>query len=309
LNHEDYVLQAHHSRWTNFYLLGDARITRAETLAGIRLYDRDRHRQHRHIYGGHDPGVCACGTGANAAWLTGHADEALRLASQAIAISEDIEHPFSLFQALMWATLAAYGTRNFMLARQRADALQQMCDRHSFPQWRGIGMVVSGACRALAGETEHGLKMIGEGLGVQRQIGRRVWLGAMLTISASAHLKCGNPGRTLELLAEAIAVAEESGARVVLPETERLRAETLLLTRQIDSLQAIARIEAAAALAKQQGALALEWRAAMSLARLYATVGRHDVARELLRTHYAAFSEGFTSLDLVEGKQLLDGMS
>ena len=241
--------------------------------------------------------------------MTGYADEALKLASQAIAISEEIEHPFSQCQALMWATSAAYGTRNFMLARERAEALQQICDRHSFPQWRGIGMVVSAACRALAGETELGLKLIGEGLGVQRQIGRRVWLGTVLTISATAHMQCGNPGHALELLAEAIALAEESGARVLLPETERLHAEALLLTKQIDTPQAIARIEAAIALAKQQGALALEWRAAMSLARLYTGVGRHDAASELLRTNYAAFSEGFTSLDLVEGKQLLDDIS
>ena len=74
LNDEEFVLQAHHSRWNTFYTLGDARISRADTLIGLHLYDRERHRQHRHIYGGQDPGVCACGTGANAAWLTGFSD-------------------------------------------------------------------------------------------------------------------------------------------------------------------------------------------------------------------------------------------
>ncbi len=70
----------------------------------------------------------------------------------------------------------------------------------------------------------------------------------------------------------------------------------------------MARIEAAAALARQQGALALEWRATMSLARLYCDIGRHVEARDMLRHNYAAFSEGFTSPDLVEGKRLLDAM-
>ena len=98
-------------------------------------------------------------------------------------------------------------------------------------------------------------------------------------------------------------------AKVLLPEVERLHAEVLLLTGQIDTAQAILRIEAAAALARQQGALALEWRATMALARLYAGMGRHDEARELLRRNYAAFTEGFTSLDLVEGKRLLHAMS
>ena len=309
LGRDDYVLQAHHSRWTNFYVMGDARISRADTLVGIRLYDRERHQQHRHIYGGHDPGICACGTGANAAWLTGYADEAGELADQAIAIGEEIEHPFSQSIALMWATLAACGTRDYALARERAEALLQVSDRHSFPVWRGAAMVASGACRALAGETEFGLKLIGEGLVAQRQTGFGGWLGFTLVTAASAHMQCGNLGRALELLTEAVAHAEKSHARVLLPEVERLHAEVLLLTGQIDAPQAIARVEAAAAHAREQGALALEWRATMALARLHAGVGRDAEARKLLRDNYAAFTQGFQLPDLVDGKHLLDSLS
>ena len=309
LGNDEYVLQAHHSRWTNFYMMGDARISRADTLVGIRLYDRERHRHHRHIYGGHDPGICACGTGANAAWLTGYADDALQLADRAVAIGEEIEHPFSQSIAFMWATLAACGTRDYARARDRAEALLELADRHSFPVWRGVAMVACGACRAFAGETEFGLKLIGEGLVAQRQAGNGSWLGFTLVTAVAAHMQCGNLGRALELLTEAIAHAERSHARVLLPEIERLHAEVQLLTGQIDTRQAIARVEAAAAHAGQQGALALEWRATMALARLYAGVGRTAEARAVLRSNYAAFTQGFATPDLVEGKQLLDGMS
>jgi class 3 adenylate cyclase/predicted ATPase len=309
LGNDEYVLQAHHSRWTNFYVMGDARISRADTLVGIRLYDRERHRQHRHLYGGHDPGVCACGTGANAAWLTGYADDALKLANQAIAIGEELEHPFSQSIAFMWATLAACSARDHARARECAETLLQISDRHSFPAWMGVAMVASGACRALEGETEFGLKLIGEGLGRQRQNGLGGWLGFTLVTAATAHMQCGNLGHALELLTEAIAYAEKSSAKVLLPEVERLHAEVLLLTGQLDTAQAIMRIEAAAAHARQQGALALEWRATMALARLYPDVGRDDEAPELLRRNYAAFTEGFTSPDLVEGKRLLDAMN
>ena len=309
LNHEDYVLQAHHSRWTNFYMLGDARISRADTLVGISLYHRERHRHHRHVYGGHDPGVCACGTGANAAWLTGYTDQALQLGNQAIDIGEEIEHPFSQSLARMWTMHAAYCAREYSLARECAEALLQVCERHGFPQWSGMGMVVSGTCRLLAGETEFGLKLIGEGLVVQRRLGLQSWAGSLLMISATAHMQCGDLGRALELLAEAIAHIERTGAKVMLPEVERLRAEVLLLTNQIGATEAIGRIEAAARLARQQGALALEWRATMSLARLLSKIGRHVEARDLLRRNYSAFSEGFASLDLLEGKRLLDAMN
>jgi hypothetical protein len=228
LGDEEYVLQAHHSRWTNFYGIGDARISRADTLVGIRLYDREKHRHHRHVYGAHDPGVCACGTGANAVWLCGYADEAMDLAEQAVAVGTEIEHPLSQIIASMWAILACHGIRNYAAAREHAETLQQLCDRY---------------------------------------------------------------------------------ARVLLPEIERLHAEVLLLTGQIDAPQAIARIVAAAALARQQVAVMLEWRAAMALAPLYSGAGRDAEARELLRTHYAAFTQGFTTPDLVEGKKLLDSMN
>jgi predicted ATPase len=289
--------------------MGDARISRADTLVGIRLYDREKHRHHRHIYAGHDPGVCACGTGANAAWLCGYADEAMGLADRAIAIGTEIEHPFSQVIAFMWATLACHGTRNYALARERAEALQQLCERLGFPVWRGLSMVVSGACRTHAGETEFGLKLIAEGLVAQRQFGMASWLGAVLATSSAAYMHAGNLGRALELLNEAIAHAEKSHARVLLPEVERLHAEVLLLTGQIDTPQAIVRVEAAAALARQQGAVALEWRATMALARLYTGVGREAEAGAMLRDGFAAFTQGFASPDLIEGKQLLDSLS
>ena len=309
LDREEFVLQAHHSRWTNFYALGDARISRADTLIGLRLYDRDRHRQHRHIYGGHDPGVCACGTGANAAWLTGYADEALRLAGQAVSLSESLEHPFSHALGLWWSTMAVFSAREYTVARERADELVLVSDRYGFRQWKGTGLVVSGACSALAGERQFGVRLIEEGIDEHRQTGLMGWMGWVLAIAASAHIRGGDLARAHELIAEAAEQFAKTGAGLFRPEIERLQAEVLLQTGQIDAPQAIARIEAASALARQQGALALEWRASMSLARLYCDLGRHDQARALLRANYAAFSEGFALPDLVEGKQFLDAMN
>ena len=308
LDHEDFVLQAHHSRWTNFHLIGDARISRADTQIGIRMYDIERHRHHRHVYGGHDPGICACGVGANAAWLTGHADEALSLSDRAIGISEKIEHPFSRSLAWMWATQAAWGARDHELARNRAESLLAVSERHNFRQRIGMGMIISGACRAHAGETEFGLKLVEEGLGKQRQFGQVSQQCYLETIAAIVHSQVGNSARALELLAQALAVHVKTGAGFMHPETLRLHAETLFAAGQIDVQQAIARIEVAVGLARQQGALALEWRATSSLARLHASAGRHDEARELLRSHFSVPAEGFESLDLMEGRQLLDAM-
>ncbi len=175
------------------------------TLVGIRLYDREQHRQHRHLFGGHDPGVCACGNGANAAWLTGCTDEAMQLAEQAIALGAEIDHPFSQSIALVWTMVAAFGMRDYALRAHGAENLLQISERHGFPEWRGASMVVSGACQALAGETEFGLKLAGKGLLEHRRTGGGGSLLAFVfATSAAAQMQSGNLRHAQELLAEAI---------------------------------------------------------------------------------------------------------
>jgi hypothetical protein len=142
---------------------------------------------------------------------------------------------------------------------------------------------------------------------VSGRSGRRSPAGARRDARGGAGSEGGPEAR--ELLAEGKAHAEKSHAKVLLPEIECLHAQALMLTGQIDAPQAIVRIEAAAARARQQGAVMLEWRAAMALAPLYSGAGRDAEARELLRTHYAAFTQGFATPDLLEGKKLLDGLS
>ena len=57
--------------------------------------------------------------------------------------------------------------------------------------------------------------------------------------------------------------------------------------------------------AQEQGALMLELRAAISLARLWQNQGNAKQGRRLLSDVYERFTEGFTTVDLMEAKDLL----
>jgi predicted ATPase len=59
--------------------------------------------------------------------------------------------------------------------------------------------------------------------------------------------------------------------------------------------------------ARRQGALGLELRTAVSLARLWLRQGRPDVARAVLAPVHARFSEGFNSRLLTTARDLLSG--
>jgi len=95
-------LQAHHSAWTTCIFAGEPAAARKHCEVGRRLYDPERHRSHRLLYGGHDSGVCAGYTGALAHWLLGYPEKGLALGNEALALGERIAHPFSLESALLW---------------------------------------------------------------------------------------------------------------------------------------------------------------------------------------------------------------
>jgi predicted ATPase len=61
----------------------------------------------------------------------------------------------------------------------------------------------------------------------------------------------------------------------------------------------------AIAVAREQSALALELRAATTLARLLSDSGQRDQARHVLTLVYDRFTEGFETADLRTARQLL----
>jgi len=112
-------LQAHHSAWTTCLFAGEPAAARAHSEAGRRLYDAERHRAHRLLYGGHDPGVCAGYLGALAYWALGYPDRALEIGSEALALAERIAHPFSLEIAQLFITVLHLDRYEPELALQR----------------------------------------------------------------------------------------------------------------------------------------------------------------------------------------------
>jgi hypothetical protein len=86
-------LEAHHSAWATSLFAGKPEAAREHCEAGRRLYDPQRHHLLRRFYGGHDPGACAGYFGAQANWLLGYPEEALRLGRQGLALAERIQRP------------------------------------------------------------------------------------------------------------------------------------------------------------------------------------------------------------------------
>jgi tetratricopeptide (TPR) repeat protein len=295
-------LQAHHSAWTTCLFSGEPAAVRAHCEVGIRLYDSERHRSHRLLYGGHDPGVCAGYMGAQAHWLLGYPDTGLALGEEALALSERISHPFTLGAALVMNAVLHLDREEPELALQRIEASEALVADQR------IGLVLEprilhGAVMTAQGAFKEAVACLRDGLTEPRAIRFRHYGLARL---AEALSRLGEHGEALAAVREAVEDQERSGQRRWEPELYRLQGISLLgLNRREEAETAF---EKALRVARRQQAKAYELRAATSLARLWGERGRRAEARELLAPVYGWFTEGFDTADLKEAAALLSDL-
>jgi predicted ATPase len=133
-------------------------------------------------------------------------------------------------------------------------------------------------------------------------------LSAFIISATSCHAAQIADG--LPAILETLAQSEVSEERWLLAELLRVKGETILWR---DAPGAAAEAEGhfrrALDLARQQGALSWELRAATSLARLWRGHARGKAAHELLASVYDRFTEGFTTADLRAAKSLLEELA
>jgi predicted ATPase len=110
----------------------------------------------------------------------------------------------------------------------------------------------------------------------------------------------------LVVVDRALTRAEQTESAGHLAELLRTRGELLLLGREpTAAVTAEQCFQQALDMARRQGALSLELRAATSLARLWREQQRVSQARKLLAPVYRRFTEGFETADLVAARTLL----
>ena len=106
-------------------------------------------------------------------------------------------------------------------------------------------------------------------------------------------------------LDEGLAIAQKNDERFQEAELHRLKGELLLAESPDQTAAAEETFRQAIETARRQLSRGWELRATMSLSRLWQRQGRHDEARAALAAIYNAYTEGFTTPDLVDAAALL----
>jgi len=240
----------------------------------------------------HDPGAAGRSYAGWAHWMLGRPDAARRESEAAIALALRLSHPFSLAFALVFGTFVDQARRDVAATRERAEATIALCAEHGFAMYHAVATIFRGWAIGEAGERRAGLAVMEAGRDAYNATGAVLVRPYYAALIAEAQMREGMAGPARTNIDAALAEAARTGERVYEAELHRLRGE-------LDADEAALR--QALGIAREQQALSLELRAAMSLTRLCRTAE----ARALLGDIHARFAEGFDTPDLRDAAALL----
>ena len=260
------------------FVIGSAPLERARTSFIDELHDVV------------DPWITCHAYLAWASWLIGKPGQARELSDRAVALSQELQHPFTRVLALSFDTWLCQWQGDVEAVRERARDALAVSREQGFEFWIGWDEIMLGWAEAASGASETGLDAMERGLADWRAVGSELGTTYFLTLMAEAHGEAGRLDEAWRSLDAADEVAERTGEGWWAPEVRRLRGE-LLWRRAAPTDQVEHQLKGALELARRRSARALSLRAAVTLAELWLEQGRHGEARSLLDGELGSFVE------------------
>lgn len=300
------MIQAHYAMGASRLYLGEFVEARDHLEQGLALYDPEKHYSQAILYV-HDPGVMLRGRLAYALMYLGYPDQALERCRESVAIARQMSHPFTLAFALCTTAVVRQFRREWLEARELAEAVIALSSEYGFQYNLGMSEVLMGWALAEGGDVERGLAQMRKGLDHLEALGAEMFTPHGLCLLADVFRRAGRAEDGLAALVEARAAVARSGESYYEAELHRIRGELLLRQGAKDCrAEAEASIHQALKIARAQRAKALELRARLSLGRLYNREGERAKARQSLAEIYGWFTEGTETPDIEEVRALLD---
>jgi DNA-binding response OmpR family regulator/class 3 adenylate cyclase/tetratricopeptide (TPR) repeat protein len=254
---------------------------------------------------GQDVGVTVHSYRSWARWLSGWPDQAADAAAKAEQSGRESGHMHSLFYALWHAGMANVLLRNESEVGRLGSELTQHANERELPYWQALGHFLEGWHARHCGRPAEAVARLALGLELWAQRGSHVFRPICMAFLADAYFSDGQMELAKTAFKAALQIGSETGERWAEPEILRLQGELLAGGKDYPPKLAITQLEKAIELARQQGSRSLELRATMSLARILGRNGKPSQMLERLSNIYLTFSEGLTTADLVETRNML----
>ena len=214
----------------------------------------------------HDPLTSAYAHLIPTLWVSGRADEAAEAAACAEGRAEQLVYPYGPFNVLYAKSLVAM-TRNidgdYAEAARIGAQMMEMADRHGFALWKLAGGLQC-LLTAVHGGDEASLQPLVEAVGVWHVfLASDAWTPYWLTALGFAQESVGRLEDAIASFGQALEMAESNGCHAHSAEALRGRG---LARRMLGDLAGSEDLTRALTLAREQGAVVYERRAADVLA-------------------------------------------
>jgi predicted ATPase/DNA-binding winged helix-turn-helix (wHTH) protein len=242
-------------------------------------------------------------------WLQGMPDQAMRSAESGVAVARATNHAMSLGLALALAACPiALWVGDLAAAEHYIEMLLDDSITHALARWRVFGLGHQGVLFIQRGDLVTGLPLLRAACDEPGGAGSAPRYFTFLM--AEALGRAGQIAVGLTAIEEAIVRSERTEERWAAAEMLRIKGELFLIQGAPGAAAAAeSSFRQALDLARRQGALSWELRAATSLARLMRDHGRCADATACLQPVYDRVTEGFATVDLKTANALLDDLS
>jgi predicted ATPase len=299
------LLVGHRLLGTALVLTGDYRTALYHLDRAARLYRPEEHQELAFRFGA-DIGITAQCVRAWALWHRGYPDQARSAFDEGLQQAQCSVHRHTLAYALIYKGLTAASARWAAEMEAAANELVSHTREHGFVLFLGYGLLLQAGALTLRGQGEAAVGRIHEAVAATQATGMKRLDPMTLGYLAESLALKGAVVEGLQTLAAALATAEASRAHWADAELHRLRGDLLGRLPSADWTEVEACFRTALRVAREQGTLGFELRAAVDLARLLSAQQRQAEARALLAPVYGWFTEGFDTPDLKDAKALLD---
>ena len=240
-------------------------------------------------------------------WLRGFADQAKRV------VESNVEEGLALGQALSFCSVLGQAACPIALFAGDLDAAERHgamllahAERQQIRLWTIWARCFNGLVRARRGDIRGGLRILSDGL---EQVGDARLLPRFLFLRGEQALLLGTTGeaeRALDSVEQMLTRCAARDERWYMAELLRIKGELMLLAGDPSEASDIETLFLESLdVARAQGALFWELRAAISLARLWRDTGRAADAGALLRPILARLTEGHATADPRAARALL----
>jgi predicted ATPase len=241
-------------------------------------------------------------------WLQGRPAQAARFTRDLLSDAEAESNPASLCLALAWTGCRiSLWLGDLETAGRSVARLKHQAGEHGLTGYYATGLGFEGALAARQGDVAVGERLVRACLDGLREAS--YGFPSFLSIHAEILIASGDADAAMATADIAVKYTEEPGRLCWLPEALRIKGEALLLSGTTNQAEAEKHFFRSLDLARRQGALSWELRAATSLARLLRDQGRSADAIACLQPIYDRFTEGFETADLIAAKQLLEDLA